>query len=72
MRDRFSQREQVDAALRDVLSNFPPAISGSDHSMQPKDAQELLKSLTNGIYERHPDSAQRRQNIISVLGQLRT
>lgn len=69
MRSRYTQEPQLVHALRDVLASFPPAIANSQQSMQPKDLDGVLKFLTNGVYERHPDTRQRRENIVRMLAQ---
>lgn len=54
------------SAFKDVIASFPSSVGNADSEMKPKDLVEIVKVIGNGIYERHPKSQERRENIVAV------
>jgi hypothetical protein len=69
MQANTQDTHQLINEIHDIEKKLGPAITQTAQSEKPKNTLETVKELTNGEFEKHPNTTQREQNLETLLSQ---
>jgi Zn-dependent protease with chaperone function len=67
MSQRLGDPKKLQAKMLSITQQIAPEIQSSQKSTNDRNVIDMLTHLGDGVYERHPNSKKRRDNILSTL-----
>jgi Zn-dependent protease with chaperone function len=67
MSQRLGDPKKLRAKMLSITQQIAPEIQSSQKSTNDRNVIDMLTHLGDGVYERHPNSKKRRDNILSTL-----